>query len=169
MNPRPQDSYRCGFHRRKAAFAAFFVRQARAICVCGPDCPFTITSSAPPLAGNLPQNCEAKANLRRCPSSLYTFRRRLSSAAAWLGIGIMPPETAGGNEAFPEFEQIHHAVSKHDAQFLGILCSIQLSYADFNLRLSSQIPAGAQSRSRFRLSFLTFFLLNCPFSRVLKG
>jgi hypothetical protein len=44
-----------------------------------------------------------------------------------LGSGLACWRTS---EAFPDFEQIRHGVSRHDAQFLGILCSILLSYVD---------------------------------------
>ncbi len=59
---------------------------------------------------------------RRRPSSLYTFSGvpELGSGLAW----------RSRTEAFPDFEQIRRAVSHRGAQFLGILCSILLSYAD---------------------------------------
>ena len=46
---------------------------------------------------------------RRCPSSLYTFPE---------GPGLARDRHSQQGQAFPDFEQIHHAVSHHGAQLI---------------------------------------------------
>lgn len=61
--------------------------------VRGLDCPFTLGASAN----------------RCCPSSLYTFPAVAGLARDWLATDVAL--------AFPDFEQIHYAVSVRSAQF----------------------------------------------------
>lgn len=59
--------------------------------------------------------------------------------------------------AFPEFEQIRHEVSRHDAQFSGILCSILLSYADHH----GHCMAAPRRRQGVAFQFFLFPVIGC--------
>lgn len=89
--------------------SSHFGFRRRPVGVRGLDCPFTLGQR--PLGAARPVST---------PSP---------KGGAWLGIGKVQRTVA-----FPDFEQIRCAVSARNAQFcLGILCSIQLSYADPSL------------------------------------
>ncbi|GBR21756.1 hypothetical protein AA105894_2874 [Asaia spathodeae NBRC 105894] len=104
--------------------------------------PFVVWTVSSPWPGKPDDRC--------CPYSLYTFTALFREA---LGSGLARRIA----RAFPEFEQIHHDVSDHGAQFLGILCSILLSYADHH----SHSRGHTQARQAPGFQIFLFPIIGC--------
>lgn len=97
--------------------------------VRGLDCPFTL--------GRLARRC--------CPTSLYTF--------PFQGLA-RDRQGASRTVAFPEFEQIRCAVSKHNAQFVTrnpVLYPAELRRRIFLLRFSYTALGGSATSDRIGL------------------